>query len=52
MELKAKEKSGSFENKLRKFLEQLEKEKEALNKIMRSIENNNDKKTSIKKHNK
>jgi hypothetical protein len=49
METNFSEKTGSFEERLSRLLKRLESEKQALNKILRSMESDNDKKSSIKK---
>jgi hypothetical protein len=46
-----REKSDSFQDRLLKLLEQLQREKDALNKILNSVENNKSSET-IKKENK
>ena len=50
MPSKIKKRPGTFEENLGKLQEQLEREKEALNKILRSMEDNNYKETTIKKN--
>ena len=49
MDTKDRDKSGSFEERLQKLMEQLESEKRALNKILKSIEENNNKEKSLKR---